>query len=59
MLRWQFPHRKKRELQNSQDRNKTNSSKLLYGSAESKETSGPGHTAEMSPTGPGRLQKQN
>lgn len=41
MFRWLFPPRKKKELQNSQDQNKTNSSKLLYGSTESKETSGP------------------
>lgn len=43
MFRWQFPPpRKKRELQNSQDQNEMNSSELLDGSPESKETSGAG-----------------
>lgn len=66
MFRWQFPHGKKRELQNSQDQNKTNSSKLLYGSPESKETSGPGPSEQgvwctlqrCHPRGPGRLQSR-
>lgn len=41
MFRSWFPHRRREVLQNSQDQNKTNSSELLYGSPESKETSGP------------------
>lgn len=58
MFRWQFPHRKKRELQNSQDPNKTNSSKFFMGVLSQRKHLVLGllsrtcvHTAEMSPTG--------